>query len=609
MLDVVRFLAEHVPFRGLDADVVADIAGSIQVEFFDRGVLIIEQGGPVPEFVHVIRRGSVEMLDGERIVDILTEGDLFGFPSLLSGVAPALGVRSAEETLCYLIDGEHARAVFSHPSGMRFLTVSLRDRPRSEGPQPLAVASTVAEVAAGPLVSVTVETAVADVARRLTEVGATAAVVTGGGRVGIITDRDMRARVVAEGLAGTTPAGQIATTPARTVSADESLDRALVSMLSLGVHHLPVVADGAVVGMLTDLDLLGHQRRDAFRLRSDIERAVDLTGAVEAGRRIPTAVLPLVRAGVDAAHVGVVMATLVDALVMRLLTLGETELGSAPGPYGWLALGSGGRREQALHTDQDHALVYADTDADTDAEHDDYYRRLAEFVVDGLAAAGIPRCESKVMASEEGWRGPLAWWRRRIEEWMEVPAAKATFLTGIVFDARVVAGDLDLEALFVDAVERAAASPRFQARLGQLIVAMDVPIGFLGNLIVSSNGEHGTLDIKRGGLHPITEMARLHALRGGVRAVSTPRRLDGAARAGSLDPETAEALREAHALMRDLRLVHQTERFVAGEMPDDLIDPAALSPIERRSLRDAFRVVRDAQRSLAEELAPRVRAR
>ncbi len=605
MLDVVRFLADHVPFRGLDAEVVADIARAIQVEFFDRGVPIIEQGGPPAEYVHVIRRGSVEVLDGDRVVDILAEGDLFGFPSLLSGMAPALGIRAAEETLCYLIGGEHARQVFSHPSGMRFLTVSLRDRPRPDGPQWSTDTSTAAEVAAGPLVSVAADVAVAEVARQLTEVGATAAVVTGNGPVGIITDRDMRARVVAEGLAGSTPVGQIATIPARTVSADEPLDRALVSMLSLGVHHLPVIVDGRVIGMLTDLDLLGHQRRDAFRLRSDIERAVDVAGAVEVGRRIPAAVVPLVRAGVDAAHVGVVMATLVDALVTRLLALGETELGPPPGPYGWLALGSGGRREQALHTDQDHALVYADGDAG----EDHYYRRLAGFVVDALASAGIPRCESKVMATEEGWRGPLGWWRQRIEQWMDLPEAKATFLTGIVFDARVVAGELDLEALFVEAVERAAGSPRFQARLGRLILDMDVPIGFLGNLIVSSDGEHGTLDIKRGGIHPITEMARLHALRGGVRALSTPRRLDGAARAGSLDPDTAEALSEAHALMRDVRLAHQTERFVADEVPDDLIDPASLSPIERRSLRDAFRVVRDAQRVLADELAPRVRGR
>lgn len=605
MLDVVRFLAEHVPFLGLDADVVADIAGSIEVEFFDRGAPIIEQGGPVSEFVHVIRRGSVEVLDGERVVDVLAEGDLFGFPSLLSGTAPALGIRAAEETLCYLIDGGHARAVFSHPSGMRFLTISLRHRHRPNGSETSLMATTVAEVAAGPLVSVTGGTPVVEVARLVTEVGATAAVVTDGDRVGIVTDRDMRARVVAGRLAGDTPVGEVATIPARTVSADEPLDRALVSMLSLGVHHLPVVADGAVTGMLTDLDLLGHQRRDAFRLRSDIERAVDLPGSVEAGRRIPTAIVPLVRAGVDAAHVGVVMATLVDALVERLLALGEAHLGSPPGPYGWLVLGSGGRREQALHTDQDHALVYADGDL----EHDDYYRQLAVFVVDGLASAGIPRCESKVMASEEGWRGPLTWWRQRIEQWMEVPEAKATFLTGIVFDARLVAGVLDLEALFAHAVERAAASPRFQARLGRLIVDMDVPIGFLGNLIVTSNGEHGTLDIKRGGVHPITEMARLHALQAGVRAVSTPRRLDGAARAGSLDAETAEALTEAHALLRDLRLTHQTEQFVAGELPDDLIDPAALSPIERRSLRDAFRVVRDAQRHLAEEMAPRVLGR
>jgi CBS domain-containing protein len=165
VLEVVRFLAEHVPFGGLDADVLADIAASIEVEFFDRGASIIEQGGPVAEFVHLIRRGSVEVLDGERVVDVLTEGDLFGFPSLLSGTAPALGIRAAEETLCYLIDGEHARAVFSHPSGMRFLTISLRHRHRSNGPEPSVVTSTVGEVAAGPLVSVTGDTPVVEVAR------------------------------------------------------------------------------------------------------------------------------------------------------------------------------------------------------------------------------------------------------------------------------------------------------------------------------------------------------------------------------------------------------------------------------------------------------------
>jgi hypothetical protein len=210
----------------------------------------------------------------------------------------------------------------------------------------------------------------------------------------------------------------------------------------------------------------------------------------------------------------------------------------------------------------------------TGRRHDDYYRRLAVFVVDALAAAGIPRCESKVMASEEGWRGPLTWWRQRIEQWMQVPEAKATFLTGIVFDARVVAGELDLEALFAHAVERAAASPGFQARLGRLIVDMEVPVGFLGNLIVTSNGERRTLDIKRGGVHPITEMARLHALRAGVSERCRHHAGWMAQRVpGSLDADTAEALAEAHALLRDLRLTHQTEQYMAGDIPDDLIDP------------------------------------
>lgn len=599
MLEVARFLAGHPPFRGLAPEALDEVAGSIQVEFFPPGTPILDQGGEPSSHVYVVRRGSVEVTDGPRVVDILGEGDLFGFPSLLSATAPLFGVRALEETLCYLVDGDHARRVFSQPSGFRFLTLSLRGRLDGTGQvDPPVLAG---EVAAGPLVEVGAGDPIAEVARLMTASGSTAAVVRSGTRIGIVTDRDIRARVVAAELPASTPVSEVATIPARTIAPDAPLDEALASMLSLGVHHLPVAVDGTVQAMLTDLDLLGHTRRDAFRLRSEIGRAPDVAAVAEIGQRVPSAIVPLARAGVDSAHIGVVMATLVDALTERLLALAEQEIGPAPGPYAWLSLGSGGRREQAIRTDQDHAIVYADEVA----EHDEQFRDIAAFVVDGLEAAGIPRCDSKVMASEEGWRGPATWWRQRIEQWMDVADSKATFLTALVFDARVVAGGLDVEDVLTGGVEQAHAHPSFLNRLTRLIVDMKVPIGFLGGLVVSEEGEHGTLDVKRGGIHPVTEMARLYGLRAGVRGPSTLRRLRAGADAGVVDPERVDALIEAHAVLRDVRLRHQIGCLEAGRDPDDLIDPGDLTAIERRTLRDAFRVVRDAQRHLGEEHQPR----
>jgi CBS domain-containing protein len=604
MLDVVRFLSVHPPFAGLEESSLEKVARSIRVEYFAPSTVIVAQGGAPSEFVYVVRRGRVELIDGERTVDVLEEGELFGFPSLLSGQPPAHTVRAAEETLCYLLEGDVARTVFAAPNGMRFLTVALRNRAgRADGVQ--GEPATAGEVVRGPLVSVPPDTPIRRVAELLTEHATTAAVVVVGGEIGIVTDRDMRVRVVAGPVGADAPVSAIATVPARTTRPDEPVDSALVRMLELGVHHLPLVDGDEVVGLLTDIDLLGHQRRDAFRLRSEIGRAGDVEAVAGAGRRIPEALGGLIRAGTEADHVGFVIAALVDAMVARLLELGSDALGGEPAPYAWVALGSAGRREQGLVTDQDHALVYADGAE----EHDGWFRSLATFVVEGLERGGLPRCESKVMASEDGWRGSVGWWRSRFAEWMDVSDDKAAFLTGLAFDGRQVAGALDAEDLFAGAVELASANHAFIKRLIHLVAEVRIPVGFLGGLVMTDEGEHTGLDVKHGGVLPVTEMARIFALRAGTRATGTIRRLELATSAGLIDRDTAEGLEEAYRLFRDLRLRHQLENRDRGRGPEELVNPSELGPLERRALRDAFRLVREVQRDLAESAAPRVLGR
>jgi CBS domain-containing protein len=596
VLEVERFLADHPPFAGMDPERLARVASLIEVEYFPPGAMILEQGGPPSRFAYVVRRGSVDLVDGERTVDRLDEGELFGFPSLLSRLPPLYGVRAQEETICYLLAAEQAREVFGDAAGLRFLTLVLRDR---VVPAPTVPVVTVGDVAHAPLVRVSPATPAIETARLMTAAGVSAAVVESPAGPGIVTDRDLRVKVVAGGLDPGGAVGDIATTPARTIDPEAAVDAALITMLELGIHHLPVVASGTVIGMLTDLDLLGQQRRDAFRLRSEIERASRVEDVAAAGRRIPEVVVPLVRAGVDAEHVGSVLAALADALVSRLLDLAADEIGPAPGAYAWLALGSAGRREQGFVTDQDHALVYA-TGLD-----DGWFAAAAASVVAGLEAAGIPRCESKVMASEVGWRGDTGWWEERLSAWMDLPEEKAAFVTALVFDARVVTGTLDAGPLMAAAVGRASANHHFLRRLTRLALDSRVPIGFLGNLVVGDDGEEGTIDIKQGGTRPVTEMARVFALRAGVGAVSTVARLRQAAAAGVVDVDTAEGLAEAFVLFADLRLRHQAFQLRAGEPLDNLIRLDRLGRIERGTVRNAFRVVRAVRRELADELLPR----
>lgn len=612
MNEVARFLSSHAPFRGLRVDVVDAVAESVQVAYFPTGSTILQQLGSPAEFVYVVRTGSVELLHDGQVIDVLEEGEIFGHPSLLSGHGPAYTVRVREDALCYLIPGEVADAVFGSPSGLGFLAGSLRRRmdlaeqahEGSKGDPRLLRAG--ALVARAPL-ECDPETPVREAALRMTREGVSAVLVRVDGGLGIVTDTDVRARVVAEGLSLETPLREVMSFPARAVGPDRLVHEVLLDMLEAGMHHLPVVdGSGRVLGVVSDMDILGLERRDPFDLRAEVDRAATPEEVARVGARIPGSVATLARSGLEPEDVGHVVAVLVDAMTSRLLELAQDDLGDPPAPWAWLALGSEGRREQALATDQDHGLVYAD-----DARpHDAYFEGLAARVVDGLEACGIRRCPSGVLASEPAWRDSLPGWVEAFEHGMAAPSDKPAFVTSIGFDYRQIAGPLAAEAT-LDAVVRSAKDrPAFIWRLARLAVEMKPPLGFRGDVVVRTVGDHrGVLDIKEGGLIPVTDLARLFALEAGLATSSTVERLRGAAAAGTIDGETCDALEEAFHVFLETRLDHQVRQVESAEPPDNLVDPRRLGRIERNRLKDAFRIVAHVQRDLGRRLSGTSRLR
>ncbi len=604
MLEVERFLSAHAPFRGLPDDVLGEVAASVIVDFFPTGAVVLEQGGKPSDFLFVLRRGEVELIDGDRVVDRLEEGEAFGFPSLLAGSSPQHTVRVAEDALCYLFDRTVAIDILGAPTGIQFLVRTLRSRGAPQHPN--SAQPYVGEIAQGPLVFAQPDETIETVARRMTTAAASAAVVQLPDGPGIVTDRDFRSRVVAAGASTQATIDQITTRPALTISRSSLVSEALLKMLESGVHHLPVVdGRGAVIAMLSDLDLLDLERRNSSRLRSEIQQAKSAEQLVEAGKAVPNAIATLVQGGVDADHVSKVVSVLIDALTTRLLELGQETLGQAPVDFVWLALGSAGRREQALITDQDHALIFSDSAEN----HDRYFLELSRVVVAGLEAAGIPKCSSKVMASEEGWRGTETWWRRRMADWMTEPDRVAAFLTGIAFDVRAVTGDLVVGSLFAEAADAASRQPDFLRRLERLALEIRPPLGLLGGLLVHDTNGRAGVDLKLGGLLPITELARLYSLQAGAFELATPARLRAAAGHGTLSPDHADGLEEAFGFLQDLRLRNQVAQWSAGVKPSNLVDPEGLGPIDRAALKQAFRIVRDIQADLSNQLAPRILGR
>jgi CBS domain-containing protein len=423
---------------------------------------------------------------------------------------------------------------------------------------------------------------------------------------GIVTDRDLRSRVLASHRSPETPVEDVATFPVKTLPEHALVGEALLAMFAEGVHHFPVTGpDGTIAGVVTATDLLDIGRDTPFSIRGEIERARTRDEVVAAGRGLPQVVLALVDASSEPVSVGRVAALVVDAMTTRLITLGIERFGEPPTPWAWLALGSAARREQALATDQDHALAYVPMEGSDEAV-DASLAELAEYVTGGLEEAGIPRCEGDAMAANPAMRRSVEGWSDAIDAWRRDLGASGSILSSIVYDFRRVTGPLDPEPELDAAIRVAGRDLGFLRHLGHRALAHRPPTGFLRDLVVERKGEHvGRLDVKHGGITIIGNIARLEGVKAGIPAKATLDRLAGAAAAGTLDASTANDLSEAFRFLWEVRLRHQADQVRRGEPPDDFVDPSTLGPVTRRGLKEAFGVIARSQRVLAADLGLR----
>ena len=610
-MDIADFLRRYAPFSDLPEEQLEGVARRIEIAHYPAGEVILRQDGPPADALHVVRKGAVELLDEGLVLDLLGEGEIFGQFSLLAHESPSTTVRAHEDTLCYLLPGPVAQQILATVEGRSFVLGTMRQRVRAAAVQ---VRSTPGDTRFRPVgelvrrepVTIEPDRPIAEAAIRMRDEHVSCLLIRMHDGWGVVTDRDLRTRVIAERGSLEAPVVSIASFPAISIDAEKMAGDALTVMLAREVHHLPVIQQGRLVGVVTDTDLMGIGRHTPFSLKSGILRARSRAAATAAARELPQVVVALTESHTDPVEVGRVIALVSDALTDRLLTLGTAELGPAPAPFAWLALGSAARYEQALHTDQDHALAYEPPPGASDADLEAIEARfgeLAEFVTAGLEEAGIPRCHGDAMAVHPSMRKPLDYWADRFRRWMSQPDVDSSILSSIGFDFRRQAGAVDAEPVLALAVRDAASHPGFLRMMGRRAIAVRPPTGFLGDLAVEGKGEHrGRFDVKHGGITILTSLARAWALQAGSSATGTLDRLEAAAAAGTLTGDIAEELAQAFRFLWEVRLRHQTAQVAAGEEPDDFVDPSSLGAFQRSGVKEAFHVIRRAQRQMASEL-------
>jgi CBS domain-containing protein len=606
--DIAEFLQRHPPFDTLDGETLEAVAASAEIEFYAAGTAILESAAATSRHAYLVRRGSVELLVEDRLHDLLGEGEMFAFASLVQDAPLGFVARANEDTLVYRFPERAILPVLERPAALRYVVGSLAKdvrllaRPK-EPAVPSSTGRSVRDLIRAPALLCKADTSVQDAARQMVDAGATCVVVDLGDQLGIVTDRDIRTRVVADGAGPDAALSDVMSAPAWTVAADRSGTEALLEMLDHGIRHLPVVeTGGGLLGVLDDVDLMASERRAPFRLRALIARSGDPAAVAAAAAELPSMVIDLHDADVPAAAIGRMMSGIHDTIVRRLVELAQDELGPPPVPWTWLATGSYARREPFPSSDVDSALAWEG--ADDDSELRERLRALAQRVADGLNASGLRSDRQGAVATNPLFARSLDGWRHAVRKWVEDPDRdRGLILFSVVVECDAVWGSTAVADRIADACGRARGRERMLDRLAAAALAEKPPTGFLRDFVLHSTGERkGVLDIKHGGLLPIESLARWAGLAAGVGAASTPARLRAAEAAGTLEAADAAVLRDALELLSELRMEHQVDQLRAGRRPDNLIDPKSLPPLTRTSLKEAFRAIARVQRGIGVRL-------
>jgi CBS domain-containing protein len=621
MHEIAEFLRTHDPFSGLDEEALERLVEGVEEEIFEAGATIFKQGESSQGRVLLVRRGAVELVDGSRVLDVLGEGELFGHPSMLSGLPFGFEARAQEDSRCYSMPASDVIPLLARRSSLSYLTRSLLQRREPGGAAEADVAS--AEMTQQPAralirrepVTCAPDRPLREVSRLMSEENVNSMIVRAeSGELGIVTDGDLRSRVVEEGMAADAPVGEALSGPLTTVGADAAGADVMLAMLDNDVRHVGVLSPrGELLGVLGGIDLVAAEARTPFALRREIARARDKEELSEAAQRLRSTVVALHATKLPPQQIGRVISVVADALIRRMIELAIESKGTTPTEFAWLALGSHGRRETVPSSDVDSGMAWEDQ-SEQEASGSDpgraipsegvvgYMRAIAADVEDCIRVVGWSLDPHGVTASSEFSASSMGTWRRSIGHWLENPGdEKVLIATSILLDGRTVYGsaELDPRAILLEPANRVKLLPSML----RLALAQKLPTGFRGNIVVESSGEHsGSFDIKHGGLLSVVDTARFAALKAGAKVTTTIERLRAASELGAIEPGHARTLEEAYDLFTALRLEHQIQQLERGGEPDDYVDPKELSELTRRYLRDAFREVSAVQKSLSSEL-------
>ncbi len=603
-------LARNTPFSEMSAQDLDFFLTRSAQRYFAPGEILVEPVNGIVQQLFFIRQGAVT---SERGMTALSggafqyeAGDLFPVSATMARRAVTATYRATADTFVLALPCDAmwelaARSAvfadFMNRRVLRLLDLSRQALQADYSSQVLAAQSLerpLGEVASKTPVTCLAGTSLREAlsAMHQRRIGSILVTSVSGVPEGILTRHDVLGRVTLAGVPLETCIGQIMVRPVHTLTDDHTAQDAVLLMSQYGVRHVPVTRDGVVVGMVSERDLFALQKLSLKQVSMSLRAAADVHALKMAARDIRQFARGLVAQGVQARQLTALISHLNDVLTERLLTIKAQQHAVDLTRVCWLALGSEGRSEQTISTDQDNALILRDGVGE---EEHKAILAFAQDVNNALDACGYPLCKGGIMAGNADCCLTLGRWRERFSRWIQHGAPQDLLNASVYFDFRALAGDVSLaQALRAEVGAAAREMPRFLKQLAINALGHAAPLNWLGSIAVD---DQGLVDLKLRGTAIVVDAARLYALAHGVTATSTRDRLMAAGPSIGLAAHEYEAWVGGFEFLQMLRLRVQLD---AGSNPDqpNHVEVAALNDIDRRILKESFRVARSMQQRL-----------
>lgn len=598
----------------------------LALKSYKKGEFLVKQGDPVVKNIKFVVEGSAKVFvtsdtGDEVVVDYRCKGDIIGLLSIATVGESLVNVIVVDDIICYELSKEDLYQLFKNNINLldNFLNIYVKKyltKVSSEFKQNALYYSSIERFFFTSLVSyvtnvnypyVDINATVAEAGKQMSMKNYSACVVVGYGRpMGIITDKDLRKKVVAKSLDYSTPVSAIMSAPVYTVEDDVTCFEAIVKMISLGVNHLVVMNNDAVFGVIDSESLMNLQTSSPLSFAKEIEMQNSVDKLAELSGKIISISSTMYRDGLRAESITKVVSELNDRVLRRIIDLGIEKYGKPPVNFCWIAMGSEGRKEQTFKTDQDNGIIYEDIDDNKDKkEVSEYFSQLAIFVNDSLVKCGFPPCPGNYMARNPEWCQPLSKWKKYFDKFFSTPTNEAVLKGQIIFDFRGVYGERMLASelrSYVNSIKNKSLFINFMARGS---VNYGSPLNFFGSFITEKDEKDDDLfDIKKRVLAPLVGIIRLFAIEEGLRTVSTMERVNDLIKIRhKVVLEYHREIEQSFNFLLDLRMKNQIIQYLSGKEVNNLIKINSLSSIENRNLKLACQLLEKLQETLKRRYA------